>query len=165
MVLISMVHASGSQLLKSSNFPVLSFLAVLVTVIVAALVVTKSLSQECTPSFASSSRAFLVRDLGRCLLVIALVLTMKDLKDFAREAGDVLYTNVTGDGSGVVEFAKESSLEWAVKNLDGKKFRTHMVYAPERTDISSQHVSLVIFMNNFSLAFQSLLTNLFLFSR
>ncbi len=110
----------------------------LVTVIVAALAVKESLSRECTPSFASSSQAFLVRDLGRCL-VITLVLTIQDLKDFAREAGDVMYTNVTGDGSGVVEFAKESSLEWAVKNLDGKKFRTHMVCPPERTDVSSQH--------------------------
>ena len=53
----------------------------------------------------------------------------QDLKDFGREAGDVLYTSVSsnGDGTGVIEFAKESHLEWALKNLDGKKFRSHMV--------------------------------------
>lgn len=53
----------------------------------------------------------------------------QDLKDFGREAGDVLYTSVSsnGDGTGVIEFSKESHMEWALKNLDGKKFRSHMV--------------------------------------
>jgi hypothetical protein len=52
---------------------------------------------------------------------------VQDLKDFAREAGDVVYTNVNSDGTGVIEFAKESHLEFAIKNLSDRKFRTHLV--------------------------------------
>ncbi len=52
---------------------------------------------------------------------------VQDLKDFSREAGDVVYTNVNGDGTGVVEFSKESHLEYALKNFNDKKFRSHLV--------------------------------------
>jgi arginine/serine-rich splicing factor 1/9 len=54
-------------------------------------------------------------------------LMVQDLKDFSREAGDVVYTNVNGDGTGVVEFSKESHLEYALKNFNDKKFRSHLV--------------------------------------
>lgn len=51
----------------------------------------------------------------------------QDLKDMMREAGQVLYTDVRGDGTGVVEFASESDMVWALKNLDGSKMKTHLV--------------------------------------
>ena len=44
-----------------------------------------------------------------------------------REAGDVLYTDVFKDGSGVVEFARRDDMKWAIRNLDDTKFRSHEV--------------------------------------
>ena len=52
----------------------------------------------------------------------------QDLKDHMREAGDVLYTDVFKDGSGVVEFARKDDMKWAIRNLDDTKFRSHEVY-------------------------------------
>ena len=50
-----------------------------------------------------------------------------DLKDMMREAGNVLYTDVRSDGSGVVEFSQEKDMLWALKNLNGSKMRAHTV--------------------------------------
>eukprot|EP00051_Salpingoeca_urceolata_P020467 m.307403 g.307403 ORF g.307403 m.307403 type:complete len:337 (-) comp19628_c1_seq10:90-1100(-) len=49
----------------------------------------------------------------------------QDVKDFCREAGDVLFTDIEGEGRGVVEFAREDDMKWALRHLDGKEFRSH----------------------------------------
>lgn len=51
----------------------------------------------------------------------------QDLKDHMREAGDVVYTDVFRDGTGVVEFARKDDMKWAVKNLNDSKFKSHEV--------------------------------------
>ena len=51
----------------------------------------------------------------------------QDIKDHCREAGDVVYADVFRDGTGVVEFVKRDDMEWAVKNLDDTKFKSHEV--------------------------------------
>lgn len=49
----------------------------------------------------------------------------QDLKDHMREAGDVLFTDVFKDGTGVVEYARYDDMKFAIKNLDDTKFRSH----------------------------------------
>lgn len=49
----------------------------------------------------------------------------QDLKDFGREAGDVLFADVTGPDKGEIEYARADDVENAVKVLNGKKLRTH----------------------------------------
>ena len=51
----------------------------------------------------------------------------QDLKDHMREAGDVVYTDVFRDGTGVVEYARKDDMKWAVKNLNDSKFKSHEV--------------------------------------
>jgi arginine/serine-rich splicing factor 1/9 len=51
----------------------------------------------------------------------------QDIKDHMREAGEVLYAEVYGDGSGIVEFAHSDDVKYAVKNLDDTEFRSHEV--------------------------------------
>ncbi len=51
----------------------------------------------------------------------------QDLKDHMREAGDVVFTDVYKDGTGVVEFSRRDDMKWAVKNLDDTKFKSHEV--------------------------------------
>lgn len=51
----------------------------------------------------------------------------QDLKDHMREAGEVLYAEVFGDGSGIVEFAHSDDVRYALKNLDDTDFRSHEV--------------------------------------
>ena len=51
----------------------------------------------------------------------------QDLKDHMREAGDVTFTDVFRDGTGVVEFSRRSDMEFALRNLDDTKFRSHEV--------------------------------------
>lgn len=51
----------------------------------------------------------------------------QDLKDHMREAGDVVYTDVFRDGTGVVEFTRRDDMNWAVKNLNDSKFKSHEV--------------------------------------
>lgn len=51
----------------------------------------------------------------------------QDVKDHMREAGDVVYTDVFRDGSGVVEFSRRDDMKWAVKNLSDTKFKSHEV--------------------------------------
>jgi len=70
----------------------------------------------------------------------------QDLKDFAREAGEILYTNVNTDSTGVIEFAHQGDMEWALKNLDNKEFRSHLgekdvVSLREETSGGSRHDS------------------------
>lgn len=36
----------------------------------------------------------------------------QDLKDFMREAGEVVFSDVSRDGNGVVEFAREQDMLW-----------------------------------------------------
>ena len=51
----------------------------------------------------------------------------QDIKDHMREAGEVLYAEVYGDGSGIVEFAHSEDVRYAIKNLDDTEFRSHEV--------------------------------------
>ena len=51
----------------------------------------------------------------------------QDVKDHMREAGEVIYADVFRDGTGVVEFSHKDDMEWAVKNLDDSKFKSHEV--------------------------------------
>lgn len=51
----------------------------------------------------------------------------QDLKDHMREAGDVTFADVYRDGTGVVEFSRRSDMEFALRNLDDTKFRSHEV--------------------------------------
>ena len=51
----------------------------------------------------------------------------QDLKDHMREAGDVTFTDVYRDGTGVVEFSRRGDMEYALKNLDDTKFKSHEV--------------------------------------
>lgn len=51
----------------------------------------------------------------------------QDIKDHLREAGEVLYAEVYGDGTGIVEFAHSDDVRYAVKNLDDTEFRSHEV--------------------------------------
>uniref|UniRef100_H2YKY1 RRM domain-containing protein n=1 Tax=Ciona savignyi TaxID=51511 RepID=H2YKY1_CIOSA len=49
----------------------------------------------------------------------------QDLKDHMREAGDVCYSDVYRDGSGVVEFMNREDMKFALKHMDDTKFRSH----------------------------------------
>jgi len=49
----------------------------------------------------------------------------QDLKDHMREAGDVCYTDVYKDGTGVVEFMRYEDMTYAARKLDDSKFRSH----------------------------------------
>lgn len=44
-----------------------------------------------------------------------------------REAGDVLFTDVFKDGTGVVEYSRYEDMKYALKNMDDSKFRSHEV--------------------------------------
>mgnify|MGYP001796325846 FL=1 len=44
-----------------------------------------------------------------------------------REAGDVCYADVFRDGSGVVEYEKKDDMKYALRKLDGTKFKSHEV--------------------------------------
>lgn len=44
-----------------------------------------------------------------------------------REAGDVCYADVLGEGAGVVEFLRKEDMDYAVRKLDDTKFRSHEV--------------------------------------
>merc|ERR1712098_839242 len=61
----------------------------------------------------------------------------QDLKDHMREAGDVCYTDVFKDGSGVVEYLRREDMKYALKKLDDTKFKSHegeTSYVRERED-------------------------------
>jgi arginine/serine-rich splicing factor 1/9 len=49
----------------------------------------------------------------------------QDLKDHMREAGNVCYSDVFKDGTGVVEFTKYEDMKYAIRALDDSKFRSH----------------------------------------
>lgn len=49
----------------------------------------------------------------------------QDLKDFMRKAGDVVYTEVSRDGDGVVEFSNRDDMDYAIKSMDDTEFRGH----------------------------------------
>ena len=51
----------------------------------------------------------------------------QDLKDHMREAGDVCYSDVFKDGSGVVEFLRYEDMKYALRKLDDTKFKSHEV--------------------------------------
>jgi len=44
-----------------------------------------------------------------------------------REAGDVYFAEVYKDGTGVVEFARQDDMKYAIKKLDDSRFRSHEV--------------------------------------
>lgn len=46
----------------------------------------------------------------------------QDLKDFFRQAGDVIFTDVDRHGGGIVEFANKSDQEYAISKLDDTEF-------------------------------------------
>ena len=54
----------------------------------------------------------------------------QDLKDHMREAGDVCYSDVFKDGSGVVEYMRREDMKYALKKLDDTKFKSHEVCLP-----------------------------------
>uniref|UniRef100_A0A915EUG8 RRM domain-containing protein n=1 Tax=Ditylenchus dipsaci TaxID=166011 RepID=A0A915EUG8_9BILA len=49
----------------------------------------------------------------------------QDLKDHMREAGDVSYSDVFRDGTGVVEYIRYEDMKYALKKLDDTKFKSH----------------------------------------
>ena len=49
----------------------------------------------------------------------------QDLKDHMREAGDVCYTDVYKDGTGVVEFVRYNDMKYALRKLNDSKFKSH----------------------------------------
>ena len=49
----------------------------------------------------------------------------QDLKDHFREAGEIAYTDVSSDGTGVLEFSSRKTMDYAVKHFDDTKFRSH----------------------------------------
>jgi len=49
----------------------------------------------------------------------------QDLKDHMRRAGDVCYTDVSRDGTGVVEFTRYEHMKYAVEKLNDSEFRSH----------------------------------------
>jgi len=51
----------------------------------------------------------------------------QDLKDHMRVAGDVCFADVYKDGTGVVEFLRAEDMRYAVKKLNGSRFRSHEV--------------------------------------
>ena len=75
------------------------------------------------------NRRFIPRGNGFRVLVKNLPPTgsWQDLKDHMREAGDVMFTDVFGDCTGVVEFARYEDMKRAVKILNDTKFRSHQV--------------------------------------
>lgn len=51
----------------------------------------------------------------------------QDLKDHMREAGEVLFTDVFKDGTGVVEYKTRDGMKYAIKHMDDSKFKSHEV--------------------------------------
>lgn len=51
----------------------------------------------------------------------------QDLKDHMREAGEVLFTDVFKDGTGVVEYKTRDGMKYALKHMDDSKFKSHEV--------------------------------------
>lgn len=51
----------------------------------------------------------------------------QDLKDHMRDAGDVQFTDVFKDGTGIVEYSHYDDMKYALKHLDDSKFRSHEV--------------------------------------
>lgn len=45
-----------------------------------------------------------------------------------REAGDVCYTDVLRDGTGIVEYGRYEDMKYALRKLDDTKFKSHEVY-------------------------------------
>jgi len=49
----------------------------------------------------------------------------QDLKDHMREAGECVFADVYRDGTGVVEFTRRDDMDYAIRNIDGTKFKSH----------------------------------------
>lgn len=54
--------------------------------------------------------------------------SVQDLKDHFRSAGDVVFTDVYNDGTGVVEYSRYDDFKRALRDLDDSKFRSHEVH-------------------------------------
>lgn len=72
-----------------------------------------------------TSRAPRRSDYGVAVSKLPRGCSWQDLKDFMRKAGDVVYTEVSRDGDGVVEFSNKEDMEHAIKDLDDTEFRGH----------------------------------------
>ena len=51
----------------------------------------------------------------------------QDLKDHMRDAGDVCFSDVFKDGTGVVEYMRYEDMKYALKKLDDSRFKSHEV--------------------------------------
>ena len=64
----------------------------------------------------------------------------QDVKDFFKdEKLEVLFTDVSRDGSGVVEFARADDLEFALKNMDGRRLHSHLVSLQRELEVARSH--------------------------
>ncbi|CAG0881887.1 unnamed protein product, partial [Cyprideis torosa] len=71
----------------------------------------------------------------------------QDLKDHMREAGDVCFTDVFKDGTGIVEFLKYDDMKYALRKLDDSKFRSHEIafkFAQRKASASDVHHLLIV---------------------
>ena len=50
----------------------------------------------------------------------------QDLKDFMRSAGQVCFSDVYKDGTGVCYFTRSEDMQYALKKLDDTKFKSHV---------------------------------------
>ena len=74
----------------------------------------------------------------------------QDLKDHMREAGDVCYSDVFKDGTGVVEYMRREDMKYALKKLDDTKFKSHEVRFGHWTVFAGGYLqSIVISGGNF----------------
>lgn len=69
----------------------------------------------------------------------------QDLKDHMRDAGDVQFTDVFKDGTGIVEFSRYDDMKYAIKHLDDSKFRSHEVCKSEK---NGRFIALVKYLFN-----------------
>lgn len=58
-----------------------------------------------------------------------------------REAGDVCFSDVFRDGSGVVEYLRADDVKYAIRKLDDTKFRSHEVRPENDTEARRKNVS------------------------
>lgn len=67
----------------------------------------------------------------------------QDLKDFARDAGEVVFADVDRRGGGVLEFRSESDMQWALKNLDGRQIKSIHVSFRSPGDVGQKQDTLM----------------------
>ncbi|KAI9014999.1 hypothetical protein BC832DRAFT_547070 [Gaertneriomyces semiglobifer] len=55
----------------------------------------------------------------------------QDLKDLMRKAGEVVYTDITHDGDGIVEFSNQNDMEEALRLFDGYDYKGNTLKVKE----------------------------------